>query len=421
MVKNKVDTVDILLLDFEEVATPKDTYRKPISGDAQNDVMVLENGGIAIRDGRIVEVSNSRELERKYDAERVFRYPGKTAIPGFVDPHTHLVYGGCRHREFELRLRGVPYVEILKAGGGINDTVAQTRALDESALYSLARQRLRTAIAHGTTSIEIKSGYGLDVENELKILRVIDRLRRENEITVVPTFLGAHAIPPEYRRDRAGYVRLVVEKMLPEFRGLAEFVDVFMDEGAFTAEETAWIFREALKLGYRLKLHADELAPTGGAELAAEFGAVSADHLVKISDEGIRKMAQAGTIAVLLPATTFMLRHREYAPARKLIESGVPVALATDHNPGTSPVISQAISMGLATMMMDMTPAEALTAATLNAAYAIGAGEETGSLESGKWADVAILDAHSYVHTVYEFGRNLVTAVFRRGELIHET
>ncbi len=420
MVKSHDREVDVLLLDFDEIASPIDRNGSPIAVDAMRDIAVIKEGGIAVRSGRIAAVGESEAIEATYTAPKVMRFKGKTAVPGFVDPHTHLVYGGCRHGEFERRLEGVPYVEILKSGGGINDTVRQTRALSSEKLLELALSRLEAAVAHGTTTIEVKSGYGLSFEHELKILKVINELNRVFPVTIIPTFLGAHAVPPEYRDDREGYVKLIIEKMLPEFRELAEFVDVFMDEGAFTADETLAIFRKALELGYRLKLHADELASTGGAELAAEMKAVSADHLVKISKQGIEKMAQSGTIAVLLPATTFMLRHRQYAPARRLIDSGVPVALATDHNPGTSPVISQGISMGLATMMMDMSPSEALTAATLNAAYAVARGHELGSIDVGKWADIAVIDAHSYVHIVYEFGRNLVTHVFKRGELIYE-
>ncbi len=414
------DAVDVLLLDFEEIATPIDLKGSPLAGEEQGRIRVIKDGGIAIKNGKIIDIGRSDDIKRSYKADREFVFEGKTAIPGLVDPHTHLVYGGCRHSEFELRLEGVPYIEILKTGGGINDTVKQTRELSEAELLELARKRLQIAVAHGTTTVEIKSGYGLSYEHELKLLKVINALAMETSVTVVPTFLGAHAIPPEFKDDREGYISLIIDRMLPDFKALAEFVDVFMDEGAFTAEETERILGRASELGYKLKLHADELAPGGGAELAAKLGAVSADHLVKVSENGIKEMAEAGTIAVLLPATTFMLRHRVYAPARKFIEAGVPVALATDHNPGTSPVISQAISMGLATMMMDMSPSEALTAATLNAAYAIGKGRELGSLQTGKLADITVIDAHSYIHTVYEFGRNLTVAVFKKGELIYE-
>lgn len=417
MMKEKVD---LMIIDAEEIATPISAGR-PLAGEDQSKISVIKNGAIAISQGKIVAVGESQKIKQQFEAKHVISAKGRSVIPGFVDPHTHLVYAGCRHEEFELRLRGVPYVEILKKGGGIIETVRKTRNASEDELFDLASQRIVDFIAHGTTTVEIKSGYGLSYEDELKMLRVIARLSKETELDIVPTFLGMHAVPPEFRENRQGYVELVCERMLPDFVGLAEFVDVFMDEGAFTKEETERVFDKASQLGYKLKLHADELSSSGGAELAASYKAVSADHLVHISEKGIQAMAEAGTIAVLLPATTFMLRHKEYAPVRRLIDANVPVALATDHNPGTSPVISQAVVMGLATMLMGMTPAESLVAATLNAAFAVNRGHEVGSIEVGKKADILILKAHSYVHLVYEFGRNLVEKVIKNGSVIYES
>lgn len=396
--------------------------REPARGPAMERLGLIDNGYVAVQGDRIVAVGESDRLPaallgpetRLLDAGR------RAVLPGFVDPHTHLVYAGSRAEEFAQRLGGANYLEILAAGGGILSTVAATRAASEEELTQQAAQRLHRFLLAGTTTVEVKSGYGLSREAELKQLRVVRRLRRMLPMDLVPTFLGAHAVPAEYRDRRQAYVDLLVDDMLPAVaaEGLAEFADVFCEEGVFDADETRRILSRARQLGLRLKLHADELvAAFGGAELAAELGAASADHLLHASEDGLAAMARAGTVAVLLPGTAFFLRTGRYAPARRMVEMGLPLALATDHNPGTCTLESMAQVMGLAALEMGLTPAEALTAATINAAHAIGRQAEAGSLEPGKRADLLVLEGEGPEDIVYRFGTNLVNQVVAQGRL----
>jgi imidazolonepropionase len=346
---------------------------------------------------------------------------GRAVIPGFVDPHTHAVFAGDRAQEFGQRLAGATYLEILAAGGGILSTVQQTRAASASQLLVQGRATLQAMLRHGTTTVEIKSGYGLDAPTELKQLEVIKELSQTAQLpNVVATFLGAHALPLEFSDNRAAFIDLLCTELIPQVagQGLAEFCDVFCEAGVFSIAESRQILEAAQNYGLKLKLHADEIVPLGGAGLAAELGAVSADHLCFASDSDLQKMAEAGVVAVLLPGTSFMLRHKEDAPARRMVEMGLPVALATDYNPGTCPVSSMALMLGLACLRMHLTPAEALCAATINAAWAIGRGTTVGSLEAGKQADFLILDAPSYLHLPYHFGENLVRTVVKGGQIL---
>jgi len=341
---------------------------------------------------------------------------GRCALPGFIDPHAHLVYAGNRAREFAQRLAGADYLDILRAGGGILSTVRATRAASDEELYLLARERLLEMLSWGVTTVEAKSGYGLSTEHELRLLRVAKRLSDEGW-QIIPTFMGAHAVAPEFRENRKDYVDLVVEEMLPAARELAVFCDVFMDEGAFTREETERIFKKAVDLGYKLKIHADELAPTGGAEVAGAWGAVSADHLLHPSEEGLEAMARAGTIAVMLPATSFTLR-KPYAPVQRFRAHGLRIALATDHNPGTSPTLSLPLAATIGVLAGGLTIDEALLGMTANAARALGL-EDRGVLAPGKRADVLILDADDPTQIFYRLGRKMARWVFVRGVQVY--
>jgi imidazolonepropionase len=336
--------------------------------------------------------------------------------PGLVDPHTHVAYGGSREREFEMRLEGSTYMEIMNAGGGIHATTRMTREATEDELVAQTTRRLDSFLAHGVTTVEGKSGYGLDLETELKQLRTMKRLNETHPIDLVPTFMGGHAVPQEYKGSEEQYIELLVNDMLPKVaeEGLAVFNDVFCEVGVFTPEQSERILEAGKKLGLIPKIHADEIESYGGAELAAKVGAISAEHLLKASDEGVRLMAEAGVIACLLPATALYLRE-DAAKGRAMIDAGVAVAISTDCNPGSSPTTSMPLVMNLACISMRLTPAEALVAATMNAACAIGMEEKVGSLEVGKQADVVMWKVSNYQELQYLFGVNHVGSVWKKG------
>ncbi|MHB9145285.1 MAG: imidazolonepropionase [Symbiobacteriia bacterium] len=393
---------------------------RPAAGADMGRVGLIADGYVATQGDRILAVGGMQDLPAALAGRdtTVLDAGGRAVFPGFVDPHTHAVYAGSRAGEFGLRLQGASYLEILAQGGGILSTVAATRAATETELVEGAAERLERFLQNGTTTVEVKSGYGLGLEPELKQLRAVRRLQASTPQTLVPTFLGAHAVPAEYRQDRAAYIALILEEMLPAVahEGLARFADVFCEAGVFDLAESRRLLTRARELGLGVKLHADELAPFGGAELAAELGAASADHLLHASAAGLQAMARQGVIAVLLPGTAFFLRE-QYAPARRMVELGVPIALATDHNPGTCTLESMAAVIGLACLEMRLTPAEALTASTINAAHALGLGKMTGSLEAGKRADLIVLDGYGPEDVVYHFGRNEVATVVAGGRL----
>jgi imidazolonepropionase len=347
---------------------------------------------------------------------------GKTVMPGYVDSHTHLVFAGSRENEFAMRIQGKSYQEIAGAGGGINATVTATRKASKQELKFLARKSLSRMLALGTTTVEAKSGYGLDLETELKMLEVIRELNEEGPTTVIPTFMGAHDIPPEFRQSPEAYVDLVVTRMIPDVaqRKLARFCDVFCETGVFSVEQSERILRAAQSAGLEPRVHADELSDLGGAAMAARIKARTADHLLHANDDGIRQMAGAGVIAVLLPGTAYFLHLGRYARARDMIATGVPLALATDFNPGSCMTESMPLILNMACTQMRMLPAEAITAATINAAWAIGEEDRVGSLEVGKQADVLILDAPGHDHLCYHFGVNLVETVVKNGKVVIE-
>ncbi|MGE5577590.1 MAG: imidazolonepropionase [Syntrophothermus sp.] len=415
---------DLVIAHAGELLTIPDGSRKPKTGPAMQELGIIKDGAVAAAKGKIVAVGTTEEVLRQValpkDPAAVVDARGKLVMPGLVDPHTHLIFAGSRENEYLMRLQGAKYMEIMAKGGGILSTVRATRAADEDELVETGRKYLARMLSCGATTVEAKSGYGLATEEEVKMLWAIYRLNDLQPVELASTFMGAHAIPPEYEDDPDGYVDLLCSEMIPGVagEGLAEFCDVFCEEGVFTVDQTRRILRTAQKYGMQLKIHADEMANTGGAELAAELGAVSADHLLKVSEKGIHALAEKGVIAVLLPGTAFSLMSKEYAPARRMIEAGVPVALATDFNPGSSPVDSMAFILNLACLQMKMLPAEAITAATINAAHAVGAADQIGSLEVGKQADIIIVDAPGHLYLAYHCGANLVEGVVKKGKFV---
>ncbi len=397
-----------------------------VADPAASLVGLVEDAIVAVSGGRIVSAGSRREIEpvlTEHDLTINIDAAGGVVTPGLIDPHTHLLFAGWREAEFTQRLEGRPYLEILAQGGGILNTVARFRAASDDELLAHGRSALDRMLRAGTTTLEAKSGYGLDREQELRALRLYRRLGEEHPIDLVPTFLGAHAVPGEFggRPNAAGaYLDEVCLPLLPEIAaaGLARFCDVFCEEGVFSVEDSRRLLVTAAAHGLGLKLHADEIEPMGGAELAAEVGAVSADHLARASEEGLRRMAAAGVTAVLLPTTLFTLGRRDYAPARRMINLGVEIALATDFNPGTSPVESMPLVMGVACRTMGLSPAEAFRAATAGAARAIGLGDKVGEIRPGLPADLVVFEAGDYRQVAYRLGADLVRIVVKNGRLV---
>lgn len=388
-------------------------------GDAQAYNRVYENASVLIDGDKIVAITENG-VHPDFPADtNTFDAGGRLVTPGLIDAHTHLVFGGWREHEIPLKLRGASYLEILQAGGGILDTVRHTREADENALFTRSIGFLNEMLALGVTTTEIKSGYGLNTETELKQLRVIRRLQNEHPMDVVSTFLGAHAIPKEYVGNAEGYVDLVCEQMLPAVakENLAEFCDVFCEQGVFSAEQSRRILEKAKSLGLKLKIHADEIEELGGSALAGELNAVTAEHLIATGQKGMEAMAKGGVTACLLPQTSLYL-GKTYAPARAMIAMGIPVAIASDFNPGSCPSLNLQLSINLGYLRYRMTPEEILTAVTLNAACAIGRGERLGTVEAGKQADLAIWDADSFEMLCYRMGSNQIKNVIKSGRIV---
>jgi imidazolonepropionase len=382
------------------------------------DLQIVRDGGMLIRDGRIELIGPSQEIEKRASGAELIDADGRVVLPGFVDAHTHLVFAGNRLDDFERRARGETYEQIAKAGGGIWSTVEKTRAASEEELFAQAKKHAQWFLRFGTTTVEAKSGYGLTVQDELKILRVFQQIGEEGPLEIVPTFLGAHAVPHRMTADE--YVELVIGEMLPQVatENLAEFCDVFCERGYFDIEQSRKILDAARKLGLKLRIHADQLSNSGGAKLAADLGATTADHLEKTDDKGIAAMKSAGIQPVLLPGSVYALGSTGYPRARETIDAGLAVVLATDFNPGSSPTPSMPMIISLACTQMKLSPAEAIAAATINAAYSLGRGDRIGSLEPGKLANFSIFDCEDYRELAYWFGIPLTHSVYVRGQRI---
>jgi imidazolonepropionase len=413
---------DTLIVNASELLTLAGASSRPKTGNQLLELGIVKDGSVAIKGSQIAAVgktANVKKLVKPGTHPRIIDASGKTVLPGFVDAHAHLAFAGSREQEFVERIRGATYMEILERGGGINVTVTATRKASRGALAQLGRATLTRMLRYGTTTVEAKSGYGLDVENEVKSLEAIHDMSLLHPVEVVPTLLGAHVVPEEYRSRTDAYVDLVTEEMIPKVakKRLAEFCDVFCEKGIFSVDESRRILLAGKSHGLIPKIHADEMTSLGGAELAAEVGAISADHLLKVSARGIEALAKASVVAVLLPATPFVLMENAYAPARRLIEAGVPVALATDFNPNCMTESMQLI-LTLACLTMRMTPAEAIAAATINAAHAVKRAHLVGSLEPSKQADVVIMDVPGHAHIPYHFGVNLVDKVIKAGRVV---
>ena len=389
-------------------------------GKEMSDLQVIENGTVIVTDGFISHILKQDEpvpVDKQYYT--TIDASGKALLPGFVDPHTHFVFGGYREEEFSWRMRGDSYMEIMERGGGIVSTTRATRDATEEELMTAGRQRLDAMLRLGITTVEGKSGYGLDKETELKQLRVMQRLNESHPMDIVPTYMGAHALPEEWKGREEAFIDFQIEEMFPLVaqQQLAEAVDIFCEKGVFSIEQSRRYLQAAREQGFQLKMHADEIVPLGGAELAAELNCLSADHLLQASDEGIRALAEAGTVATLLPLTAFSLREN-YARARDMIDVGCVVALATDLNPGSAFTASVPLLFALACIYMKMTPEEAVTAFTLNSAAALGRADRIGSIDIGKQGDLILLQFPSYKFLPYHVGMNMVEHVIKNGKIV---
>ena len=388
--------------------------------EEMNKINIIENAYIAVKNGKILAIGVGDEFGNLCgDDTKIHDAEGLLVTPGLIDSHTHLIHGGSRENEFSMKLNGVPYIEILNNGGGILSTVKATKEASEEELYKKAKKSLDRMLEFGVTTVEEKSGYGLELNTEIKQLEVARALDKNHPVDLVHTFLGAHAVPEEYKENHKAYIDILVDVMMPKIKdiGLAEFCDVFCEEGVFTIEESEYILQKAKEMGYKLKIHADEIESLGGAELAAKLGCVSADHLMAASDEGIKMMAENNVVANILPATSFNL-NKNYADCRKMIDMGAIVSLSSDYNPGSCPSENLQLVMQLGCLHLKMTPNEVLTAVTINAAYAIDRADKIGSIEVGKNADFVVFDARNVEYLMYHFGINHTKKVYKNGNLV---
>jgi len=411
--------IDLLIKNAEELLTLSSSIKE------DSGLGILRNGAVAIKRDEIFWVGKTEDFPKEFvlsQEGKEIDATGKVVMPGLIDSHTHLVFAGSRENEFEQRIQGLSYLEIAERGGGILSTVEATRKASFQELYSLGKKRLDRMLSKGVTTIEAKSGYGLSIQDELKILEVMKALQRDHPIDIVPTFLGAHTIPKEFKNDRKRYVELLIEEMIPRVaqKGLAEFCDVFCEEKAFSLEESRKILERGKKYGLKPKIHADQLSPGGGAELAAEVGAFSADHLEYISQIGIERMAEKNVTAVLLPGASFFLSMQIYPPAREMIEKGLAVSLATDLNPGSSMTESLSLMMTMGCTQFKMMPKEVIQATTIHAARSMARENEIGSLDIGKKADVLVLDIPNYRYLPYHFGVDHIEYVVKKGRIVYK-
>lgn len=415
---------DLVIFHANEIVTMNTKYGAPRIGNEMSELAIINDGALAIKADRIIFIGTTEELMSKYEFGKIpakIDASNKLVTPGFIDPHTHIIFDGTREEELSMKLKGMTYLDILNGGGGILKTVRETRKASLDKLVKNGKDILDRMMNYGTTTVEIKSGYGLTTESEIKQLEAIQILNEDHPLDLIPTFLGAHAIPPEFKNKPDKYVELIVSEMIPKIaeEGLAEFCDVFCEKGIFSIKQTRKILKTAIRYGLKPQIHIDEIVDTNGALLASEIRAIQTGHLLKSNDEGLKAMAEAGVIATLLPGTPFCLMMDDYAPARKMIELDIPIALATDLNPNCWTESMQMI-IALACYKMKLTPAEALTAATINAACAIQKQDEIGSLEIGKKADIIVFDVPTYNFLPYHFGVNLVSKVIKNGKIVVE-
>ena len=417
---------NLIVTNIGQLLTFRSGCAGPRFGKHQSDLGIVRNGAIAISGNIILAAGQEKDLFRQVARDvkvRILDAKGQVVTPGLVDSHTHLVFAGNRANEFEMRIEGKSYQQIAKAGGGIKSSVASLRRAARKELIVSSWKKLDRMVEHGTTTVEIKSGYGLSLKDEIKTLEVVKELRRKYpKASVVPTFLGAHAVPEEYQKKKKEYVRLITEKMIPEVaeKKLAEFCDVFCEEGYFTPTESKRILETGKKYGLKPKIHADEFASSGGSQVAAQVKAVSADHLMFATVANIDRMKRAGVMAVLLPGSSFFLGSNKYAPARVMIERGLSVAIATDFNPGSNMSESMPMTMTIACLQLKMTAAEALAASTINASYAIDRGNQVGTIEPNKIADLVVWEVKDYREIPYHYGVNLVETVIKDGKIVHQ-
>ncbi len=410
--------IDLIIKNAKELLTLSSSFKD------ESRLGIIQNGTVAVKEGRIFWIGKTDELPGDFGLGpegQVIDARGKVVMPGLIDSHTHLIFAGSRENGFEQRIEGHTYLEIAERGGGILSTVEATRKASFDELLSSGKRRHDRLLSKGVTTIEAKSGYGLSLEGELKILRVMKALQEDHPVDIVPTFLGAHTIPKEFKNERRRYMDLLTQEMIPEVarEGLAEFCDVFCEEKAFHLEESREILETGKRYGLKPKIHADQLSPGGGAELAAEVGAYSADHLEYVSQKGIERMAEKGVIAVLLPGASFFLSMKKYPPAREMIEKGVVVSLSTDLNPGSSMTESLPLMMTMGCLFFRMTPKEVIQATTLHAARSMGREKEIGSLDTGKKADLILLDIPNYKYLPYHFGVDHVELVIKNGKIVY--
>ncbi|MFT5195622.1 MAG: imidazolonepropionase [Cellvibrionaceae bacterium] len=426
----RVQKVELVLKNIGQLVTCAGS-EKALRGAEMSAVNMLENGAVAVAEGKIVAVGDSAVVLGAYSADSVIDCEGKAVVPGFVDSHTHTVFGGDRVHEFEMRIQGADYLEIMAAGGGIVSTMKHTREASEESLVESARKRLDQMLALGSTTVEIKTGYGLDTATELKMLRVVETLDKEHPCSLIPTFLGAHTLPPEYKSDPAGYVDLVVDEMIPAVAewyrqshfpaaGVPIFIDVFTEDHAFDVAQSKRILEAGQRAGMQAKIHVDQFNAFGGTQMAVELGAVSADHLDVSGPAEIEALANSGTICVPLPAANFNLGHdiAAYPNGRAMIDAGCALALATDLNPGSAPCYSMPLVMAISNRVLRLTPAETLVASTINGAHALMLANRVGSIEVGKAADLLILKAADWRHLSYFLGGNPVETVIKNGEVV---
>ncbi|MFX0001849.1 MAG: imidazolonepropionase [Candidatus Hermodarchaeota archaeon] len=413
---------DLVIFHSNELLTMNTKYGAPRIGEDMSELDIINDGAIAVKDDRIIFIGTTDELLSKFEFGKIptkIDATNKLVTPGFVDPHTHIIFEGSRENELSMKLEGKTYLEILALGGGILKTVRETRSASIEKLVQNGKKILDKMISYGTTTIETKSGYGLTTESEIKQLEAIQILDEDHPIDIIPTFLGAHAVPPEYKDRTDKYVELIISDMIPKIakEGLAKFCDVFCEKGIFSPKQTRKILKTAIRYGLKPQIHIDEIVDTNGALLASELRAIQTGHLLKSNDEGLKAMAEAGVIATLLPATPFCLMLDQYAPARKMIELGIPIALATDLNPNCWTESMQMV-IALACYHMKLSPAEALVASTINGACAIEKQDEIGSIEIGKKADLLVFDVPNHQFLPYHFGVNLVSKVIKNGMIV---